>query len=230
MVFDVVPASMAWLSRVRFVAFAAVGIVAGHELLFLIRYGASAPAMLARTGHAYWPAFAVLALALASGPIIGGLLRLARLRAEIRRLLPGGIRAARPSGGDDPSYLAELRRLAPRLLAAMVGGLLIQENIEALASGGAAPGLWAFGSAELPVVAAALVVLATLLAAAAAWFRWRAAVLRRRLAAARTYARLRHRGAHPALPAWRVVAARIAHGWIIARRLAGRAPPLPQAA
>ena len=215
---------------VRFWAFVLLGLVIGHDAVFIAEYGPVSSKALAASGHGYWYTFAVLALLAAGIPIVGGLLGLARLRARIA-LARGGRRprrAARDRRAGEPAYVDEFLGLAPRLFAAITAGFLVQENLEHLATEHELPGLavllWPHHPFALPV----LFGISVLLAAAAAWLRWRGAVLERRLSAAQAVAAApaRH-GATRAAPAWGAVAASVAHSWLIARRLAGRAPPLP---
>ena len=105
----------------------------------------------------------------------------------------------------------------------LVAGFLLQENLESVLAGHGLPGLHALAG---PFTMPMLGVVALLVAAAGGLLRWRERVLVARLAAARA-------AAHPSLrpvaavaaPAWGAIAAIVAHGWLLARRLAGRAPP-----
>ena len=219
--------------RLQFWAFALLGLVIGHDAVFIAEYGPSSARALAATGHGYWYTFAALALLLAGIPIVAGLLGLARLRARIvlvRRRRPAS-RAERDRRDPAPAYLDEFLGLAPRLFAVIVIGFLVQENLEHVAAGHGLHGLAVLVWPHHPLALPVLFGVSILLGLAAAWIRWRGAVLERRLAAARAgVERLAPAGAARAASRWRDVAARVAHGWLIARRLAGRAPPVPAAA
>ena len=214
--------------RVRFWAFALVGLVIGHDAVFIAEYGPASGSALAATGHGYWLTFAILAILLAGIPIAASLVGLARLRARIALVRRGRIpgRSERRQGETGPAYLDEFLALAPRLFLVIITCFVIQENLEHLAAGHGFHGLdvlvWPHHPLALPV----LFGVSLLLAAAAAWLRWRGGVLERRLATATANAaRLVHAGPSRAAPRWGDVAASVAHGWLIARRLAGRAPP-----
>jgi len=209
------------LHRLRFGALVALGMLIAHDAIFAAGHGlgAAREAALAATAHGYWPLFAAVVLvagiALAGGATAG----LLRLRRALRGL-PG---TADPDGL--PGYGAELGHLWPRLMLAVTAGFVLQENIEHAAAGLKAPGLWVLSGPAYPLSIPVLAGVTLLLAAAGAWFRWRTLVLAGRLAAAR--AAIRHAGAPDATPAsrWGLVAALVAHGRMLLRSDAGRAPP-----
>ncbi len=220
--------SLRWFRRIRFWAFALVGLVVGHNAVFLAEFGADSSRALAATGHDYWYRFAILALLVAAVPIAGGFVALARLRARIARYRAGthARRPRRVDRSDGPSYLDELLWFVPRLFAAIGAGFVVQENLEHLATEHEFPGLAVLLWPHHPLAIPVLFGIALLLGASAAWLRWRRSVLERRLSSARTWAaRVAGSGASHASPAWSSVAASVAHRWLIARRLAGRAPP-----
>jgi hypothetical protein len=223
MTFSADPRAMAWLRRARFWALALLALVVAHDAVYLATFGSEYSDAMAATGHGYWVTYVLLALVLGGIPLLLtglGLLALRRRIARTRAGLPGP--APRdPAAG--PSYLGELAGLLPRLATVLVAGFLLQENLESLAAGHGLPGLHALaGPLTMPV----LVLVAALVAAAGALLRWRERVLVARLAAARAAAARHHRPvAASAAPAWGAIAAIVAHGWISARRLAGRAPP-----
>ena len=230
MVLTTRPGSMRWLRAVRLWALALLGLVVGHEAVFRARYGASSDVALAGSGHGYWLTFALLAVVLGGIPIAAATLGLLRLRMLIRRTRDGrgAGDSGRRQGHVGPSYAGELIGLLPRLALVVVVGFTLQENAESLLSGHGLPGLWVLDDA---VVLPVLLLVSALVAVAGAWLRWREAVLVGRLAAARAVVRRvpRH-AASNAAPHWGAVAAIVAHGWLIARRLAGRAPPVLAAA
>lgn len=237
MVSEATPRPLVRFRRIRFWAFALVGLVVAHDAVFIAEYGPVSGQALAATGHGYWVTFAVLAILLAGIPIAASLIGLARLRARIA-LVRGGRSPRRRPGRREreqaetgPAYLDEFLGLAPRLFLVITTGFVVQENIEHLAAGHGFHGLdvlfWPHHLLALPV----LFGVSLLLALAAAWLRWRGAVLERRLAAAQAgAARFDRVGATRAARRWGDVAASVAHGWLIARRLAGRAPPAALAA
>ena len=215
---------------VRFWAFGLLGLVIGHDAVFIAEYGPLSARALQATGHGYWYTFATLAVLLAGIPIVAGLVGLARLRARIA--LTRGRAQSRSSALDRrdpaPAYLDEFVGLAPRLFLVITTGFVVQENLEHLAAGHGLHGLAVLVWPDNPLGLPVLFGVSVLLALAAAWLRWRGAILERRLAAARAgAARLTSARATRAAPCWGDVAATVAHRWLVARRLAGRAPPLP---
>ena len=182
---------------------------------------------MARTGHGYWVPFLLLALVVGGIPIAAGVIGLARLRARLWRTPNASARRPRPRVPEDgPSYLGDFVSLLPRLFAVILVGFTIQENFEAWGTGAALPGLHVLSLMVLQV----LFAISFLIALAGAWLRWREVVLQRRLVAARQNDQRapRHRAAEAA-PRWTEIAATVAHRWLVARRIAGRAPPAPRA-
>jgi hypothetical protein len=229
--------------RLRFWAFAILGVVAGHDLVFQIEYGQLSGRAMAVTGHTYWALFAVLALAASAVPIAAiarGLLRLERTLRGIERVASSPADGRWTANADSaaraertPSARAwarEFASLAPRLTLAIVIGFAIQENYEYVAAGHAAPGLWVLSWPLHPLALPILLATSLLLAAVGSWVRWRGAVLASRIAAARIRAALARVRPSAAPAAWGAIAALVAHRWILARRLAGRAPPVQLAA
>ena len=214
--------------RVRFWAFAVLGLVIGHDAVFIAEYGPASARALANTGHGYWYTFAILAVLLVGVPIVGACVGIARLWTRVTVARRGGrlTRRALERREPGPGYLDEFLGLAPRLFAAITAGFLVQENLEHLAVGHGLHGLdvllWPYHPLALPVLFGVSVVLAL----AAAWLRWRQAVLERCLSTARAREAVRHsHDSARAAPTWGIVAAAIALQWLVARRLAGRAPP-----
>lgn len=230
---DATPRTLVWFRRIRFWAFALVGLVVAHDAVFIAEYGPASGTSLAATGHGYWYTFAVLAILLAGIPIVAALVGLARLRARIAIVRGGRIprRSECRQGETGPAYLDEFLGLAPRLFLVITTGFVVQENIEHLAAGHGLHGLDVLAWPHHPLALPVLFGVSLLLALAGAWLRWRGAVLERRLAAAQaSAARFARARAARAPIHWGDVAAFVAHGWLIARRLAGRAPPAPLAA
>jgi len=228
MVLTARPDLMPWLRRVRFWALALLALVVAHDAVYLAEYGARYHAELANTGHAYWLTFAPLALVVGGVPIGAAVAGLFRLRTSIRHI--GASAEPDPRRWDRPAgrpYLGELVGLLPRLFLVVVVGFTLQENGESILAGHGIPGLHVLaGSLTVPM----LVTISFLIALAGAWLRWRESVLVLRLKVARQLARRLHSRADHAAPRWGEIAAVVAHGWIIARRLAGRAPPVSAAA
>lgn len=202
----------------------AVGALLAHDAIFAAQFGLGRARedALAATAHAYWPAFVGLTLlvaAVGAGWAVAGLVRLTRL-------LRGFPAVAAVPGG----YGREVLRLWPRLFLAVTLVFLIQENLEHVVSGHAAPGLFALSAPGYPLAIPVLVVVSGLLAAVGGWLRRRHEILVLRLHSAR----MRWRRASGSIAAtaqrWRLVAALVAHGRILTRTDAGRAPPGPSGA
>ena len=218
------PVALARLHRVRFGVLALVALLLAHDAVYLAAHGPDTAAAMAASGHGYWPTWT--ALVLLAGSVTAGiaLLTLVRLRARLAAARAELPRRSRPAPAAGPGWLAGLVSLWPRLALVVVLGFLLQENAEALLAGHAAPGI---GALDGPLTLQALVAVSGLVAAAGAFLRWRERVLVASLAAARSAASRHHRPtAAAAPPAWGDIAAIVAHGWIVARRLAGRAPPV----
>lgn len=217
------PRAMAWLRRARFWALALLALVVAHDAVYLATYGSRYAETMASTGHGYWVTYVLLALVLGGIPLLLTGVALVALRRRITRTRTGLVGPLPRDPAAGPSYLGELVGLLPRLAFVLVLGFLLQENLESVAAGHGLPGLHALaGPFTMPVLG----LVAALVAAAGALLRWRERVLVARLAAARAAAARHHRPvAASAAPAWGAIAAIVAHGWICARRLAGRAPP-----
>lgn len=215
------------LERLRFLALAALGSLVAHDAIFAAQYGLGTvhDSVLAASGHGYWPAFVVLTL-LAFGAGAGAAVRGV---LHLRRLVRGLPAAPRPD--DQPGYLAEVAHLWPRLLLVVALVFLAQENAEHLAAGQGLPGLWVLSAPGYPLAIPVLVAVTGLLAAIGGWLQWHRETLVRRLTAARAAAASRPRAvAHAPHGRWALLAALLAHRWILLRRDAERAPPAPSAA
>lgn len=214
------------MGLLRFLALAALGVLVAHDAIFAAQYGLGRDldAALGATAHGYWPAFmavTLLAVVVGAGAAIAGLVRLRRL---VR-----GLPAAPPADGR-PRYLREVAGLWPRLLLVVAAAFLAQENVEHLVAGRALPGLWALSAPGYPLAIPVLVGVTGLLAAVGGWLRWHRETLVRLLGAARTAALRRRNRATVPHGRWALVAALVAHHWILLRLDAGRAPPAPAAA
>lgn len=206
--------------RVRFALLVAVGALLAHDAVFAAQYGLGRTRddALAATAHAYWPAFAVLTLlaaAVGTGWAIAGLARLSR---RLR-----GLPAVEAAAG---GYVREVVRLWPRLFLAGSLAFLVQENVEHLAVGNPAPGLYALSAPGYPLALPIIAAVTGLLAAAGGWLRWRRETLVLRLRAARMSWLRRVVRIGTTTRKWRLVAALVALGRILARTDAGRAPPV----
>jgi hypothetical protein len=202
-------------ARLRDAALVLFALFVAHDAIYVARYGAGdayARAMSAGGHDAYWiPTSLVLG---ASAAVIFVLTL--RLLARLRRV---AVDAPASTGG--PSYLGELGRTWLRLFPTVAVLFVVQENLEHLATDGHLHGLgFLAGSLTLAVLAATTFVLA----AVGSLLRWRIRTLEARLVAA-----ARARFAPPVAivgdRGWWVIAAAIAHRWILGRRDAGRAPP-----
>ncbi|HYN47591.1 MAG TPA: hypothetical protein VER83_01925, partial [Candidatus Nanopelagicales bacterium] len=137
---------------------------------------------------------------------------------------------ATPGPGDPSGYVAEVVRMWPRLLLVVGAAFLVQENLEYLAVGQGLPGLWALSAPGYPLAIPVLVAVTGLLAAIGGWFRWHRESLVRRLTAARAAAARHWAAARAPHGRWALLAALLAHRWMLLRRDASRAPPVPAAA
>ena len=203
----------------RFAGLVLIALFLSHDAVFLARYGAGRAmdeAMTAGGHDSWWTPFMLGVLAVAAGLSVASAYRMGRLSA-----LRASIGAARIDRVDGPRYAAELARIWGRLLPAVVFALLVQENVEHLATEGHVAGLDPLaGALTIPVIALVTFVVA----AVGGLVRWRIRTLEAAIAAARAAAWPRPRPA--ALPAHaRLAAALLAHRWLLARRDPGRAPP-----
>jgi hypothetical protein len=210
------------LAAVRFAALAALGILVAHDAVFLAQYGLGNgyEAAMARTGHGYWPAFVLFTALVGGAAAITALRGLVRLGRTVRGL------PLAPAQPERPAFGAEVRRLWPRLFAVVIGGFVLQENVEHALAGAALPGLWVLSAPDYPLAIPAILVVTGLLAAAGGWIQWRREVLIERLRAARAAAlhRRRHAARAPHRR-WALLSALLANRWTLLRRDAERAPP-----
>ena len=195
-------------------------LVVGHNVVFLLAYGPAYAAALAQTGHGdRWDETVRAVLAALGLLAAAASLRVAYLHRLVRRSAAGG----GPDRLSARTYARSLLPLWARLFAMSVVLFVVQENYERVSAGLALPGLGVLGSTQIlgPVPVFLLVSLAV--AAVAALFRWGIAALEEQIAAGR--ARM------PAVvweprPRFRTDPIRSASS-VIARNLAGRAPPVP---
>lgn len=212
------------LRRARFLALAAVGIVAGHDAVYLAAYGPTYHESMAATGHGYWASFALLVLVAAGVPIVAALIGVARLwllasgrdRASSRRQRRAGREAEAVS-------LSSLAGTTVRMAATIIAAYAVQENVEQVLAGMTPGGLFVL---DPPAVLPVLSLISLLLAVAGTWLRWREADLRRRLASGAPATLVGGDGTLPAPAATTRIAA---HSLWLAAIPSGRAPPLPAA-
>jgi hypothetical protein len=193
--------------------------VLGHNLIFLLTYGPSYDAALARTGHgAHWSITVTVVAGLAVALAIGCVARLQALARQARELEPsdGGLM------GGGPSDLGKAILRAWLVIAGLTLAIFVlNENVERLAAGLGLPGLAVLDSLGYIGSVAVLVGTSLLVAVLEGLYRWRRDVLiaRVRVAAAR-----HGRAALAVLPLLPWVERR--HAAISGYRITGRAPPL----
>ena len=207
--------------RVRGLALTAVPalavLVTGHNLVFLLTYGADYGVALMRTGHdARWGE-TVQAVLIAAGSLAAvAILRIAYLARLIRRLRP-----------DDSGRLparAFLRILAPvwiKVFTIAVTLFVLQENYERWSLGIGLPGISVLASFGVAGPVLVFLIVSLVVSAVTALFVFGITELETRIAACRSRNRaaaVSPTGGH------RTVPLRLAAS-ILGRNLAGRAPP-----
>jgi hypothetical protein len=213
-----------WRDRARLGLLAAVTFVLAHDIAFLLTFGSSWQAVLARTGHGNaWNETALVVVGLAVALAFAGLARLAWL-ARIARRLDGG-RSRAPQAGRG-ALVQSLRRAWLAIFPISLALFIVVENVERTSAGLPAPGLDVMGSLGFAGIAVLFGIVAGITGLVDALYRWRRAVLIARIEAARRRpARAAAVGARPNVP-W--VERR--HAAIAGYRIAGRAPPRALAA
>lgn len=195
-------------------------LVAGHNLVFLLTYGADYGVALARTGHdGRWNG-AVRAVLTSAGLLaIAATLRLAYLYRLVRRLRPGS--RSRLFGR---AYIGTLVPIWALLFVISTLLFVLQENYERWAAGLPLPGFAVLVSFGIAGPVAVFLLVSLVVAAVAALFRWGIAALEARMAASRgrirTHRSPLRRRTDPLRPS----------SSILGRNLAGRAPPAPLSA
>ena len=224
------------VQRLRTPAALAAGLVLAHDAVFASDSGlASLNTALTRSGHGeLWAIVSLVALVAGAFVVVGAIARLLRAESAVHRLqlvVERGAGSGRhhvvdaaPPAQLSSGYSGELRRLWPRLFAAVLVGFLIQENVEALAGQSTGAGLEPILAGH-PLAVPVMLLLTFGIAAVGALVRRRIAVLAVRESALRS-----QRPAHRNGPS-RLTTRRPSDGGVLLRdalrRLPqeGRAPP-----
>jgi hypothetical protein len=208
-----------WRDRARLGFLAIVAFILAHDIAFLLTYGGSWQALLARTGHGEgWTdtVIAVTGIALALGA--AGIARLSQLARLARRLEAGPEVTA---GADMSALAAGLRQSWLVIFPVSIALFLVVENVERMSVGLPPPGLDVMGPMGVAGICTLFALVACIPALVDALYRWRRAVLIARIRAARAgRARSITATRRPDVP-W--VDRR--HGSISGHGIAGRAPP-----
>jgi hypothetical protein len=207
---------------VRLLVLLPISVLIGHDAIFALQYGLGDNLRQAMSlgGHdGYWMALSVVIVGLALAVLAREGQRWLRLWLRTRTIRTRATERGRPT------WLPEVRRIWPALLALTSIAFAIQENIEHVAIGEPAPGLGVLVGAEHPAAIPILAAITLLVAAVGSLVRWRVAILEYRVATAAH--RPRERGLHPQRPglAWPALAALCSHRWLLVRLDVGRAPP-----
>jgi hypothetical protein len=194
-------------------------LVIGHNLVFLLTYGADYGVALARTGHdSRWSETVRVVLALAGLLLAAGAARLIWLVRLVRRL-------GRTDQDRRPQVAAYVRALLPlwaRVFAIALFLYLVQENYERWSIGQPLPGLAVLDSSALVGPAGVFLLVSFAVAAVGALFIWGIAALEAIVEASRTRPPRSEECRRPRRPI------EILGGVtsLLGRNLAGRAPPL----
>jgi hypothetical protein len=233
---------LAWLARLLLLVPAA-DLVA-HDAIYRSLPNGEAPRAL--SAHGYWPLFLLVVGILGLSAAWQIVRRLRHLERTLRAL--AGARLSSPANrrteratvnlgtrrGDPqrhdpgraaPSYHRDLLRLWPAVTGGTALLFLVQENLEHVAATGVWSGLAPLDGRLHPDGLLLIAAASLLVAAVGALVRWRVALLERRLVLAAS-------GFPPprpevAGPHWSLIAAICRRRWMLVRRDAGRAPPLP---
>jgi hypothetical protein len=192
--------------------------VVGHNLYFLLKDGSGYASDIARTGDgSSWDAAVRLVLAAAALLAIVAGLRLGFLVSQVRSRPPG----QRVAGLPFAIYSRMVGSFWLMLFAGSVSLFVLQENFERLNAGLSLPGLAVIGAVGLgsPILVFALVSLAVALVVAL----YRLGIDRLEALIAESRTRSWRRTARLRLPGWSDPES--APKSVIARNLAGRAPP-----
>jgi cytochrome b561 len=167
------------LRQWRFGLLAAACLLVGHNAVYLVELGPGERMAqeLRHAGHAYWP---IASLLLAAGAVLLALMVLRRLLhlTDTARGLPD-------VAGTGPHYAARFGQLWLRLMALVVAGFVLQENVEHLLTHHHMPGVAALIGPEHPLALAVLAGVSGLAAALGALVAGHEAELLARIAQAR---------------------------------------------
>ena len=185
MVLSTTPGSARRWTQLRFLVLLLVTVLVGHDAVFASQFGLGEGFRQAMTagGHdAYWMAFSVVIVALGALALVREVLRGMRLSRRIG--WPAGRRSPGSPVAPDGvvGYVAELRRIWPKLFVATAILFTIQENLEHIAAGQAPHGLGSLIGTEHPYAVAVLAIVVGIAAAFGALVRWRIRMLEARAA------------------------------------------------
>jgi hypothetical protein len=173
---------------IGFLAMTLVALVVAHDLVFLITYGARYEDALALSGHdGAWTAAVAVVLLAGVGLSLLAAWRLHRLGVLARTLVPTAARHDAIADG----FGGRLVGLWWRLSATTTLLFVVQENVEHLRMGEAAPGLAVLGSGQYSDATLIILGVSLVVAFVGALFRWRRDVLIARIATALRRLRLR---------------------------------------
>jgi hypothetical protein len=200
-------------------ALSPISLVLAHNLVFLLSYGGAMNLVLRATGHdTAWIDAVRLVIGCTVALGVAGIARLAVLWRTARRLERETGRLIHPGWRGFSALL--LRTWLGILLVTLVW-FVVQENIERVAIGQAAPllGVMVTGAPAGPI--AVIPAISLLAAVVGTLFRWSASSLLARIAAARRRGRM-----HPRPVAMPRPVGRLAHpSSLLARHVGLRAPP-----
>ena len=194
------------------VATALVVLVTGHNLVFLMTYGADYGVALARTGHdGRWGETVPAVLIAASFLATAALMRIAYLFGLVQRLRHGG-----GGGLHGRAFLRILAQIWIKAFLMATTLFVVQENYERWTVGLGLPGPSVLGSFGVVGPVLVFLVVSLVVSAVAALFEWGINELEAQIAETQRLAQ----GMVPPEPI------RPASS-ILGRNLAGRAPPAP---
>ena len=224
-------------SRIGIVGLVGVGVVLAHQVVYLVRYGSIYGEALVHAGHGQaWSSAVAVAVVAGTVLLAVALARLHRLGVILAGLAaihppagrqgygstPPAVVAAPDAGALLRGWLRSAAIVAPGILVA----LTVQENVEHLAIGLAAPGPGILLEPDYPFAVPIVLAVSAAVSLVAALLSWRRDVLVARIEAVRRSGlRARRPAAQLAIP-W--VERR--HAAIVGHHIAGRAPPLRIAA
>jgi hypothetical protein len=200
-------------------ALSLAALVLGHDLIFLLTYGAGVGVGLQRTGHGLAWLVTMVTAAMVAGTMSALAIRRLVVLSGLARDLERGLVHVR--GGSRSELGRRILRLWAPILVIALALFVANENLERAAVGMPLPGVAVlFASPHLPTVLVFALV-ALFVAAFAGLYRWRRDVLAARVVAARVrWTEGQPLALRPRRWAdWRRPS-------IVGRRLAGRAPPL----